>query len=160
MLISTSRIGARVGLCSLVAALFLSVACDSGSDSGDGETGTETTGDGDGDGDALSYAADIQPIWDDSCVTGCHEPGGFAEFLDLTADSYSAVVGTLSTQATDKQLIEAGNAANSYLIAKLRGTQEAAGGNGGPMPGGVNPIPLPEATIAMIEQWADEGALP
>ncbi len=163
-MISTTRLAARLGLCSLVATLSLSVACDDGSDdAADSETGeTMAAGDGDGDGDsgALSYAADIQPIWDDNCVTGCHEPSGLAEFLDLTADSYDDVVGTLSTQATSKQLIEAGNAADSYLIAKLRGTQMEAGGNGGSMPGGVNPIPLPEATITMIEQWANEGALP
>jgi hypothetical protein len=166
MISSTGLIGARAGVFSLVAMLCLSVACDDASDDmGEGET-AETTGDGDGDpgdgdGDAaLSYAADIQPIWDASCA-GCHMDGGFAElFVHLDADSYGNVVGVLSTQATDKQLIEAGNAADSYLIAKLRNTQAAAGGSGGPMPGGAMPVPLPEETIALIEAWADAGALP
>src|SRR5688572_29475443 len=118
MIISTTRIGARVGVCSLIAALCLSVACDGGSeDMGDGETAGETAGDGDGDAEGLSYAADIQPIWDDNCVTGCHEPMGLGAPLDLTADSYGDVVGTLSIQAMGVQLIEAGNAENSYLIA-------------------------------------------
>jgi hypothetical protein len=162
MLSSTNLIAARMGVFSLVAMLCLSVACDDTSDDmGSGETDT-STGDGDGDGDgALSYAADIQPIWDASCVNGCHTVGGIAElYVDLSGDSYGNIVGVLSGQATDKQLIEAGNAANSYLIAKLRGTQEAAGGSGGLMPGGAMPVPLPEATIVMIEQWADAGALP
>lgn len=164
MISSTSRIGARAGVFSLVALLCVSVACDDTSDDM-GEGGTaETTGDGDtgdGDGDgALSYAADIQPIWDASCTTGCHAPGGVAMFLDLSGDSYGNIVGTLSGQATSLQLIEAGDAANSYLIHKLRNTQVAAGGSGGLMPGGAMPTPLPEATIAMIEQWANEGALP
>jgi hypothetical protein len=159
MISSSSRIGARAGVFSLIAMLCMSVACDDTSDDmGEGETAAETTGDGDG--DALSYAADIQPIWDDGCTTGCHEAGGIAMFLDLSGDSYGNIVGTLSGQATTLQLIEAGNAADSYLIAKLRNTQAAVGGSGGPMPGGVDPVPLPEATIAMIEQWANEGALP
>jgi hypothetical protein len=163
MISSSSRIGARAGVFSLVAMLCLSVACDDTADDmgEEGET-AETTGDGDGDGDgdALSYATDIQPIWDASCTASCHEAGGIAMFLDLSGDSYGNVVGSLSTQATTMQLIEAGSAADSYLIAKLRNTQAAVGGSGGSMPGGVDPMPLPEATIAMIEQWANDGALP
>jgi hypothetical protein len=156
MFSSTSPIFARAGVFSLVAMLCLSVACDDPSNEEGGTETGETTGDGDG----LSYAADIQPIWDQSCV-GCHMDGGFAElFVHLDGDSYGNVVGVLSVQATDKQLIEAGNAADSYLIAKLRNTQEAAGGSGDLMPGGAMPVPLPEATIAMIEQWVNEGALP
>jgi hypothetical protein len=167
MISSSSRIGARAGVFSLVAMLCMSVACDDTSDDMTEGGTAETTGDGDGDpgdgdGDpgALSYAADIQPIWDDKCAS-CHSPTGFAQlFVDLSGDSYSNVVGVLSTQAPDKQFIEAGNAANSYLIAKLRNTQEAAGGSGGLMPGGVMPMALPEETIVLIEQWADGGALP
>jgi hypothetical protein len=167
MLSTTNRIAARTGVFSLVAMLCLSVACDDTSDDmGSGETDTTAgdgdgdTGDGDGDGE-LSYAADIQPIWDASCTTGCHTAGGFAEaFVILDGDSYGNIVGVLSGQATDKQLIEAGNAANSYLIAKLRGTQVEAGGSGGQMPGGQMPVPLPEATIVMIEEWVNAGALP
>jgi hypothetical protein len=171
MFSTTNRIAARAGVFSLVAMLCLSVACDDTSDDmGSGETDTTggdgdgDSGDGDGDGDgdgALSYAADIQPIWDASCTTGCHTAGGIAElFVVLSGDSYGNIVGVLSGQATDKQLIEVGNSANSYMIAKLRGTQVDAGGSGGPMPGGVNPVPLPEATIVLIEQWIDGGALP
>src|SRR5262245_24928914 len=104
MLISSSRIGAHVGLCSLVAVLCLSVACDDTSDDmGDGASetmvgaddatsdngdGDGDPGDGDGDGGGLSYEADIQPIWDDNCVTGCHVPMGIAAFRDLSAPSY------------------------------------------------------------------------
>lgn len=128
---------------------------------GDGDTMADATGgDGDGDGDAgLSYAADIQPIWDANCI-GCHSAGNVAEFLDLSGDSYGNVVGVLSSQATALQLIEANNAADSYLIHKLRNTQLDAGGSGGPMPAGAMPMPLPEETIAMIEMWVDGGVLP
>jgi hypothetical protein len=82
-------------------------------------------------------------------------------FLDLSGgDSYDNLVGALSGQATTMQLVEADSAANSYLIAKLRGTQTDAGGTGGRMPLGTGAAPLPEATIALIEQWVDEGAAP
>lgn len=155
MISSTSRIGARAGVLSLVAVLCLSAACDDTGDTGEGETAGETGG------DALSYAADIQPIWEDNCTAGCHMPGGTAAMvLDLsTADSYDSLVGSLSGQATTMELVEAGSSANSYLVAKLRGTQTAAGGTGGQMPLGMSG-PLPEATIALIEQWVDDGAAP
>jgi hypothetical protein len=153
MISSTSRIGARAGVLSLVAMLCLSAACDNTSDDGmeAGETG----------GGALSYADDIQPIWEDNCTAGCHMPGGTAAMvLDLsTADSYDSLVGSLSGQATTMELVEAGSSANSYLVAKLRGTQTTAGGTGGQMPLGTGG-PLPEATIALIEQWVDDGAAP
>jgi hypothetical protein len=165
MMSSTSRIGARVGVFSLVAVLGLGVACDNTSDDMGASETAETTGDGDGgDGDGdpegLSYEADIQPIWNANCI-GCHRVGGDGElYLVLTDDSYGEIVGVLSVQATDKQLIEAGNAADSYLIAKLRNTHEAAGGEGDPMPSGEGAVPLPEATIMLIEQWVNEGVLP
>jgi hypothetical protein len=172
MMTSASRIGARAGVFSLVAMLCLGVACDdTADDMGSSETAAETTGDGDGDGDGdagdgdgdagLSYAADIQPIWNDNCI-GCHRVGGDGElYLILTGESYGNIVGVLSVQADDAQLIEAGNAAESYLIAKLRGTHETfAGGEGDPMPSGDMAMPLPEETIMLIEQWTNEGVLP
>jgi hypothetical protein len=152
MISSTNRIGARAGVLSLLALLCLSTACD---DTGDDMEVGETAG------EPLSYAADIQPIWEDNCTTGCHMPMGTAMFLDLSGgDSYDNLVGSLSGQATTMQLVEADSAANSYLIAKLRGTQTDAGGTGGRMPLGTGAAPLPEATIALIEQWIDEGAAP
>jgi hypothetical protein len=161
-----NRFGVRMGATTLAALLAcVSFACsDDGmsEEMGDGDMTTETGGDGDGDGDgdgALSYAADIQPIWDANCTTGCHMAGGLAEFLDLSGDSYGNVVGVLSTQAMTMQLIEANNSGNSYLIAKLRGTQVEAGGSGSAMPSG-GASPLPEDTIVMIEEWIDAGALP
>jgi hypothetical protein len=54
-------------------------------------------------------------------------------------------------------LVASGSSADSYLVAKLRGTHVEFGGSGGPMPAGGNP-PLDEATISMIEAWIDAGA--
>jgi hypothetical protein len=169
MISSTSPIGARAGVFSLVAMLCLGVACDNTSDDmGSSETAAETSGDGDGDagdgdGDAgLSYEADIQPIWNATCI-GCHIQGGEGEFaLILFGDSYGNIVGVLSGQATGMQIVEAGNAAESYLVHKLRGTHLQFPGteNTVPMPSGDNAEPLPEETIMLIEQWINEGVLP
>jgi hypothetical protein len=129
---------------------------------GDGD-GDETTGDGDettgdGDGEALSYDADIQPIWDTNCVNACHTDGGSAMFLDLGPGSHGNIVGVASTQGPGLTIVLAGNSAESYLIAKLRGTQLDMGGTGGQMP--ATGDALPEATIKLIEDWIDEGAAP
>ena len=155
---------------SLGCVLLLSLpalACDSGSGdttgtdtTGDGDGDPSTSGDGDGDG-TLSYAADIQPIFDSNCVSACHTPGGVAELtLLLDGDSYAKVVGAASTQAAGVKIVDPGSSASSYLVDKLRGTQVAAGGNGGRMPS-VPADPLDEATIMMmIESWIDLGAAP
>jgi mono/diheme cytochrome c family protein len=146
----------RFALCLALALSSSALACDGGDDdSGDDDT-TDT---GDTNSGALSYAADIQPIWDTNCVA-CHTMGGVGAYLDLSGDSFSDVVGTPSPEAMGFSIVEAGSAENSYLIAKLRNTQIEFGGAGSSMPTGAGATPLPEATIAMIEQWIDEGALP
>jgi hypothetical protein len=127
-------------------ATLLLAACDSSDDdAGDSETGGE-----------LSHAADIQPIWDDNCVTGCHMPGGIGMPLDLT-DGYAAMVGVASTQVSTVSLVVPGASADSYLLAKLRGEQMQLGGVGIQMPAG-GAAPLDDATISMVEAWIDAGA--
>lgn len=128
----------------LLATLLLA-ACDSpAEDTGESETG----------GGELSHADDIQPIWDANCVL-CHTPGGTGMPLDLT-DGYAAIVGIETSQAAGVSLVEPGSAADSYIVAKLRGEQAALGGVGGQMPQGMTP--LDDATISMIEAWIDAGA--
>jgi hypothetical protein len=123
-------------------ATFLLAACDSSADEGgDSETGGE-----------LSHAADIQPIWDDNCLSGCHVPGGLGMPLDLS-NAYATIVGVESMQAAGVSLVEPGSAADSYLLTKLRGEQTV----GIQMPGG-GAAPLDDATISMIEAWIDAGA--
>ena len=39
---------------------------------GEAETGTTAAA------EEVSYAMDIQPVWDTKCVAGCHTPGGIA----------------------------------------------------------------------------------
>lgn len=132
----------------LLATLLLA-ACDSSADDGDG--GDSETG-----GGALSHAADIQPIWDDNCVDNCHAPGGVGMPLDLT-DGHAATVDMPSMQASGVPLVEPGSAANSYLLAKLRGEQAQLGGVGIQMPAG-GAAPLDDETISMVEAWIDAGA--
>jgi hypothetical protein len=128
----------------LLASLLLA-ACDSPAEEaeGDGETGGE-----------MSYAADIQPIFDANC--SCHTPTGIGDTLDLTA-GYSAIVDVPSTQAPGVDFVEPGSAADSYLVAKLRDQQLDVGGTGTRMPLNATD-PLDEATISTIEAWIDAGA--
>lgn len=131
---------------SLLLATLLLAACDSSADdAGDSETG----------GGELSHAADIQPIWDDNCVTGCHTPGGIGMPLDLT-DGYAAIVGVDTSQVSGVALVEPGSPADSYLLAKLRNEQMQLGGVGAQMP--LNTTPLDSATIGTIEAWIEAGA--
>jgi hypothetical protein len=125
---------------------------DEAADTGDADTETETGG-------ALSHAADIQPIWDANCVTGCHMPGGTAaSVLDLSGDAHPRIVDVDSGQAALLKLVASGNSMDSYLIAKLEGNQAAAGGTGLQMPSG-GPA-LDAATIQTIKDWVDAGAAP
>lgn len=99
----------------------------------------------------VSYASDIQPIFDLNCVS-CHGLGGFAG-LDLRAgSSHASLVGTTSTEI-DMPRVDPGQPQTSWLYLKLTGTQTV----GDPMPYGG--LPLPAATVELVEQWIVEGAL-
>ncbi len=123
-------------------------------DSSTSDTPT-TTGPG-----AVSYAADIQPIWDARCTLACHEPSGsgfLTTGLDMTAAvSYEQLVDVMSTGVPSMVRIAPGDLAGSYLWHKLKNTQVDAGGGGGQMPAGG----LPADQVALIESWIEAGALP
>lgn len=159
--LSPPRLALRAAsLCFALALTSGSLACDDSSDDemSDDETGN-AEGDGDGDIDPNSHASAMQPIWNDNCVEGCHEPDGTAaSTLDLSGDAYDNIVSMVSTQAVGENLVEPGSAEESYLVAKLRGTQVEFGGLGGTMPS--MGAALPEATIVMIEDWINAGAAP
>ncbi len=143
----------RTSVLGLVSLLALA-GCDGGG--GDDEAGTTDTTDTTDTAGELSHAADIQPIWDASCVAGCHEPGGTVEsVLDLSGDAYAAIVDVNSGQAIGRKLVAPGDSMESYLIAKLEGNQIAAGGTGAAMPLGTA---LDAATIQTIKDWIDAGA--
>jgi hypothetical protein len=101
--------------------------------------------------DTVSFATDIQPIFDLNCI-GCHGLGGNAG-LDLRDGfSHASLVGVTATEINMPR-VDPGQPQTSWLYLKLTGTQTS----GDPMPAGG--FPLPEATVALVEQWIVEGAL-
>ena len=113
------------------------------------DRGTEPTSPGGG-VDPVSYAADVQPIWNANC-TGCHGAGGNAG-LDLRMpDSRSNLVGMASTNWTGQRVV-ASEPNLSVLYRKLSG----AAGVGDRMPqGGM----LAPDEIETVRLWIAEGAL-
>ena len=78
----------------------------------------------------------------------------------IPGQEYAAIVNVESTEAPGVMRVAPGDPANSYLLAKLKGTQNDLGGGGARMPTGeaLLPSPLPDAQIATIEQWIKDGA--
>ncbi len=98
--------------------------------------------------DAISFAADIQPVFDAQCV-GCHGLGGTAD-LDLRSGwSYGNLVGVEANESSGS-LVVAGDAENSVLSRRMAGTM-----SGRMPPGGL----LPASTVDLVSQWIQEGAL-
>ena len=139
-----------------------------------GWTAAATMGDG-GSGSSTgtpsySHAADIQPIWDANCVTGCHDsacatPGTcdpLNQNLDLTldGDGYDDLVDRMSVQFPAMVRVKPGDPENSYLWHKIAGTPEMVcmAGCGTQMPKGT--MPLDDATQQMIYDWIAGGANP
>lgn len=109
---------------------------------------------GPGSGSSVSFARDIQPIFDLRCVS-CHQGSGRAGLVLEPAMAYKNLVGVASTES---QLLRVapGSPDKSYLLNKLRGTQSQVGGAGQQMPFGGSP--LPQDQIDSIQQWIMQGA--
>jgi hypothetical protein len=125
---------------------------DDGGTGSTGGTDTDTT-----DGGALTFDAAIWPILQMRC--SCHLAGadealnGMLSFPMDTA--YDNLVGAPSIDVPAMNLIEPNDAANSYLLHKVKGTQADVGGAGVQMPtGGM----LDDADIQTIEDWIAAGA--
>ncbi|MBE0566834.1 MAG: hypothetical protein IH621_12790, partial [Krumholzibacteria bacterium] len=96
---------------------------------------------------AVSYAADVQPIWNASCV-GCH--GGTAGLELAAPGSRAALVGVASTNWPGQRVVP-GDPDASVLYRKLTGD----GGVGDRMPQGGA---LDAADIETVRRWIAEGA--
>jgi len=101
-----------------------------------------------GGNDPVSFAADIQPIFDTNCI-GCHGAGGNAG-LDLRSGlSYSNLVGVAATASSGNR-VEAGDANLSVLFQRLSGLM-------------IDPMPpsgvLPIETRDLVEEWINDGAM-
>ena len=98
--------------------------------------------------DPVSFATDIQPIFDMNCLN-CHGAGGFAG-LDLSSGlSYANLVGVPATTSQENR-VEATDADASVLYQRLSAT-----GGGFMPPSGV----LSEEVQDLVSQWINEGAL-
>lgn len=123
-------------------------------------TTSETTTDGTTSTTAggVDYEGDIQPIWDASCVVGCHTDGGSKADLPLGPGmSHGSLVGAQSVQLASMKIVEPGDPDNSYLWHKLNGTQADVGGSGLSMPFGAM---LDGPELEKIETWILDGANP
>ncbi len=101
----------------------------------------------------VSFAQDIQPIFDNRCV-GCHVAGGQAPFLVLVGNqSYTNLVGVAATVYPGSQRVVASDPDASVLYNKIADT----GIFGGVMPP-VSPA-LPTDQVAIIRDWIAQGAL-
>lgn len=156
--------------CALVALSFAAPGCgDDGSGTDTDMTTMTTSGPGTGSdtdptstagstgSEALSHAADIRPIWDANCVTGCHAPMGTGSSWFIVDDGiYGNLVDAEATQAPGTKRIVPGDRNASYLWHKLNGTQAQVGGSGTAMP--PPPATLAAADLEKIGQWIDQGA--
>ena len=100
----------------------------------------------------VSYATQIQPIFDAECVR-CHGDGGSGS-LDLRDGvSYGNLVGVRSAGYAPAQRVVAGDPVASVLHEKVART----GTFGTAMPPSTT---LPASEIALIRRWIEEGANP
>ncbi len=94
---------------------------------------------------AVSFLAQIQPIFNANCTTSCHSPGGSAAFLNLTAgNSFASLV-----QSAPPKVV-AGSSAASRLYLLITGAQQPQ------MPLGRSPLSPGDQTL--IKNWIDQGA--
>ena len=107
---------------------------------------------------AGTYAGISSGLMAPRCATGsCHGGASPTVFPSCDADRwYDAMVAAPSQQAPGMNLIEPGDAEQSYLVHKLRGTQGLAGGGGARMP--IADSPLDDVEQAAVEAWISNGA--
>ncbi len=125
--------------------------------SGCGSDSNPTSGGGGGGGVKTdpSFASDIQAIFNNrGCSNvGCHAASTASAGLILASgQSYANLVNVNSTNEPPKKRVVPSDAANSYLVNKIEGTQTV----GGRMP--LNAAPLSDTDIQNIKNWINQGA--
>jgi mono/diheme cytochrome c family protein len=139
-----------IGLTLIAVLSLLAIpACSSGAKTSNTTSSTSSTASG------VSFARDIQSIFNNNCVV-CHQGAGQAGLTLEPNLSYGKLVGVPSTESASELRVKAGAPDQSYLIAKLQGTQSQAGGSGAQMP--FNGTPLSSAQIGLVQQWISDGA--
>ena len=99
-----------------------------------------------------TYDSEIQPIWDNSCTSSCHNSGNNSGGLNLmSANSYSELVNVASQGWPSVMRVKPGDNQNSVLFQKIVGNTSF----GDRMPKGGT---LSQADEDKIKKWIDEGA--
>ena len=99
-----------------------------------------------------TYDSEIQPIWDNSCTSSCHNSGNNSGGLNLmAANSYSELVNVASQGWPSVMRVKPGDNQNSVLFQKIVGNTSF----GDRMPKGGA---LSQADEDKIKKWIDEGA--
>jgi hypothetical protein len=123
--------------------------------------GTSTYGDGDlgtpgavNDSCGESMDTDVQPLLNSNC-TSCHSGSSPSFGLDWSSgNAWDSSYLVNSSHNSSYNIVEPGDADNSWMIIKLEGDQGS--GNGDQMPKGGTP--LSKADIDTIRDWIDDGA--
>lgn len=90
--------------------------------------------------EAVSFSGDIQPMFDASCVAGCHNTGGIPPDLS-SGNSYDDLFAT--------SMIDTINPASSVLYVRMNETSS-------PMPPQGK---LDQNTVNLVLGWIEQGAL-
>ena len=103
---------------------------------------------------AQTYQSEIQPIWDNNCISSCHISSSLDGGLNLSSStSYSELVNVTSQGYGAFQRVKPGDPMNSVLHQKIVGNTSF----GDRMPKGGSP--LAQADEEKIKKWIEEGAL-
>ena len=97
----------------------------------------------------VSFEKDVQPIFDQNCIS-CHPNSGGMSLI--AGESYNSLVNVVSPNY-HKVRVSPFFADSSVICFKLHGVD----GYGFMMP--LNGIPLEDSEIDTIEDWIDQGAL-
>jgi len=100
-------------------------------------------------------------VFGKSCAqTVCHSGYSAQEGLSLTeVEEVKAAIGKASAQKPEVMLIVAGDAANSYIVNKMRGENMSAVSSTNKAAGIMPPnSPLCEPKIKAVEDWINAGA--
>ncbi len=108
-------------------------------------------------GTAVSFAADVQPIFQLRCGTACHLNGNTSGGVNLAtaAQSYNSLVNKASTCNTAVLKVKPSDTANSMMWRKLNGASNRCGNVMPPAGALANVQP---AEFQIIEKWIAQGA--
>ena len=106
-------------------------------------------------GPQVSFSAQVQPIFDNSCLGNCHAGRRPSANLDLgPGRSHAAMVGVMADCNDGRLLVAPGSADTSHLVQKVTGVNMCGGNQ---MPGG-NVPPLTQVQLDLIRAWVCHGA--